>query len=196
MKKPHDQVGILSPPSSITRVETIDAIEIAARDCQIAGFCAAPIVVVDFAEWSEMQTYCWQQAVDMPPHSFARELGKFPGLSCQTACKHILSQFRGQQNAIAGYKPASFSEPPMVGDEICARQAVAIEENAIMSRTGADPPVADFAAAKVLVPLPNMFDSHRTTCRPILDYARRIGAGSVIGNDDFKIPIRLSGERP
>ena len=102
------------PQPAIISVETIDAIEIAARDCQIAGFCASPIVVVNFAQRSETADCTLAAAVDMP-HACVRarawQISRSPLARPPVSTSSV--KLRGQQNAIAGYKPASFSEPPM-----------------------------------------------------------------------------------
>ena len=44
----------------------------------------------------------------------------------------------------------------MRGDEVRARKAIAVEEHAIASGTGADAAVADFATAKTVMLLPHV----------------------------------------
>ena len=78
-----------------------------------------------------------------------------------------------------------------VAMKVRARQAIAIEENAIVSGARADAAVADLGAAKTTCCHTCLIGT--VSVRPIFDDARRFRPRSVIGDDDFELPIRLSG---
>ena len=83
----------------------------------------------------------------------------------------------------------------MHGDEIGARQAIAVEEDAKLAGAGTDATIADLAAAKAKMLMADMLDRHRQPRRPAFDDACGFRSRAVLGDDDFEILVRLMRER-
>src|SRR5580704_13894171 len=83
----------------------------------------------------------------------------------------------------------------MCGDEICARQAIAVEEYANFAGAGANAAIADFAAAETTMLVVNLLERHQQPRSPALNDARSVRPRAVVGDDDLEIFICLMRQR-
>ena len=82
----------------------------------------------------------------------------------------------------------------MRGDEIRARQAIAVEEDANFSGTGENAAVADLTAAKTAMFVPDVLERHRQPRLPAFDDVRCFRPRTVVGDDDLEILVRLTSQ--
>ena len=80
----------------------------------------------------------------------------------------------------------------MGGDEIVARNAVAVEEDAIIPGRREDGAIADFGKAKAVVGLPDMAQPAVEARRPVFDQVLGRFGGPVIGDQHLEIRIALA----
>ena len=81
-------------------------------------------------------------------------------------------------------------------NEVGARQAIAVEKDAVRSGAGANAAIADLAAAKVLVRMPHMDEAAADAAVPVIDQCFGIRSRTVIGHDHLEVGIGLVRERP
>ena len=86
----------------------------------------------------------------------------------------------------------------MVGDEIPAHDAIAVQEYAIGAARGQDRSVANFGGAKTPIFVPDMLQmlSDLDLALPAFDHTGCGRARSVIGYYNLKIPVGLAPKRP
>src|SRR2546421_4642891 len=80
MQESDQQIGILQTPAAEYAVESIDAIEVAAPDRQIAGARALPIPAAQLAQWAERQPQRREQPVDFAALPPRHQIAQRPGL--------------------------------------------------------------------------------------------------------------------
>ena len=163
-----------------------------ARHREIAGLRALPAFAVELAQRPERQPQRRHQPIDAAARAAARSrAAKFHSSAASPCGEHGIGQFARQQNAVAGDEPARLGEPAMRGDEIGARQAIAVEEDAEFAGARANAAVADLAAAEAEMLVADVLERHRQARRPAFDDARGVRPRAVVGNDDLEIAVRL-----
>ena len=80
------------------------------------------------------------------------------------------------------------------GDEIAARDAVAVGEQEIVARGGIDCLVQDCRLAEAFVRLPDMADGKSRGATELLDKLTRVVSRTVIGDDELDRPGSLDGK--
>ena len=87
-------------------------------------------------------------------------------------------------------------KPPMRGDEIRPRDAVAVDENEIAARARRDRAIADFGETKAAVLLPDMLAPERRLSRSSARSRRAsAGARAIVRHDDLEIAVGLPRQR-
>ena len=77
-------------------------------------------------------------------------------------------------------------------DEIGRRDAVAVEEDAVVAAAGENGAVADFRGAKTAVSLPDVTERNSKPRAPALHHSRGRGARAVVGNHNLETAIALT----
>src|SRR5262245_39702552 len=115
-----------------------------------------------------------------------------PRLRLQLLAQYGISEGRREQHAISGDEPSGFGEPAMRRDEIGHRDAVAVEEDAVIPAAGENGAVADFRGAKAAVLLPDVAKRNLKTRAPTLHYGRGRGGRAVVSDHNLETPIALT----
>src|ERR1044072_1163937 len=128
MDEPDREIGILQPPAVVARIEPVDAVEIGACDREIACARALPALRFGLAQRPERKIQRGPRTVDA---AAAHERREAPLLGLELAREYVSGQRLRQQDAIARDEPAGLGERTVPRNEVIARNAIAVEENAI-----------------------------------------------------------------
>ena len=110
--------------------------------------------------------------------------------------QHFCRERWRQQRAIPRDEPALLGKAPMGGHQIGPRQAIAIEEHAIIATAIPDGAIANLTRAKPAMLLPNMLERHTEPLLPLFDQRRRRRPRTVIGDHHLEAPVGLTRQRP
>jgi len=109
----------------------------------------------------------------------------------QHALQHFPREGLRQQDAVAGHHPAALGQPPVLGDEIRPRHAVAVEEEQVFPSGLRHRPVARGAGAKAAVLLPHVGDGQRRAAGNTFDQLPRLVARAVVGDQHLEAAVVL-----
>ena len=83
----------------------------------------------------------------------------------------------------------------MCRDEVGPRDAVAVEEDAVVAAAGEDGAVADFGGAKAAILLPDMAERNAEPRSPALHQGGGAGARAVVRDHDLEAAVALARQR-
>src|SRR5713226_5490517 len=80
-------------------------------------------------------------------------------------------------------------------DEIGTRNAIAVEEDAVVAAAAEDRAVADFGRPKASIDLPNVAERNTEPRLPAFHQARGRGTRAIIRDDDLEAAVALARQR-
>ena len=109
--------------------------------------------------------------------------------------ENLACELAREQHAVAGHEPGALGQPAVSGDEVCTRDAIAVQEYAIGAAARQDAAVADLAGAKSAVLMPDVAKRRREMRGLRLDECARRRPGAVVGDHDFEMTVALARQR-
>ena len=195
VQEPHQQIGVLLAPAAEACIEAVDAIEVGAPDREIAGARALPGPWPELAQRTERQLQHRREPIESALHSRADPVRQSEDFDLGALAQHRFGHALRQERAVAGDKPATLGEAPVHGDEIRTRQAIAVEEHAIIAMARADRPVADLGGSEIAMLLPDMRQRRAEPRLPRLDQCRGLRPRAVVGDNHLEPPVVLLRQR-
>src|SRR5262249_49735061 len=191
-QQPDQQIGIFTSPAGEAGIEAVDLLEIGTPNRAGAGARAAPLPRPQLTQRTERQPEQCRQPIDPTAQAVPHPPPRAPRLRSQLLAQHGIGEARREQHAVSGDEPSGFGEASMRGDEIVRRDAVAVEEDAVIASAGENGAVADFRGAKAAVFLPDVTERNSKSRAPALHHGRGRGARAVVGNHDLETAIALA----
>ena len=74
-----------------------------------------------------------RQPIDAATPTRGQPRGQAPWLRRQFLAQNLFRERQGQQDPVAGDEPARFGQPPMGRNEVLPRDAVAVQEDAVVA---------------------------------------------------------------
>jgi hypothetical protein len=200
MQEPYQQIGILTAPSVIIRIETIDAVEIISPDREIARTRMLPFAGTQFAQRPERQRQHRCKPVDIVAAAPADPGRKIPVFRLEMLRQDAPREILRHQDAVAGDEPTALSQRTMTCNEAGTRDAIAIEEDTIVAPAFEDRAIADFAGTEPAMFMPDVFEAAAKFrfpkfLFPLRDQRSGSRTRSIIGDNHLEIAIRLPRKR-
>src|SRR5262249_13933948 len=167
------QVGIPKAPAAVGRIETVDVIEIAPPHREIAGSRAPPGLGPELAQRAERQRQHRRQPVDLALAAQADPFRQAEQLDLAPFRQRPLGEFARHQDTIAGHEPTRLGKAAVHGNEVGPRNAIAVEEDAIIPAARQDGAVARLAGPEAAILLPDVLERSIKVREPALDKLAR-----------------------
>src|SRR5262245_42631177 len=151
-----DQIIVLPTPSDEAVVEAVYAVKVAAPHGHVAGLRSTPRLLGTAPDRpkGERQERCETVHPLGQPSAPPRE--QRPILRAEIIGKHALRELPGQHDPVAHDEMPTLRQPPVRGHVVLTRDAVAVEEDAVVALAGQDGLVADFGGTETAVLVPDV----------------------------------------
>ena len=188
-------VRILMSPTDEAFVESIDRHVVAAPDRQVAALDAVPFdcAVVAHAGVRKMQQR--HDLVGIAGQALAQPVAQAALVDRIGGRQDFLRERLGQQHAAARHHESLFRQQAVPGDVVRTGDAVAVEENQVFALGRVHAEVARGRCSETVVGLPGMHQPfHAAGMRRVAKGGQGVArglAGTVIGDDDLEVRVRL-----
>lgn len=105
---------------------------------------------------------------------------------------NALTELHRQFSVTPGKEMSGSSKPPVNCDEVRPWDAVAIRKHQVVTGRGVGGLVEDGTFLKTIVRVPNMLDIETGIRTNPFDSLAGLGARTIVGNHELKIPVRLT----
>src|SRR4029077_3909914 len=110
----------------------------------------APVIPAQLAQRPERQREERREAFDLLGTPRTPPIGKGPTFRLEFFLQNSLRKRPRQQKPVAGHEPATLGQRAVRRDEIGPRDAIAVEEDAIIAGRREDRAIADFGEAETV----------------------------------------------